>query len=195
MPKAGKRKAQSEAVGFGGAGLKTQSSPDGTTEQTRDAQVANTASAKMAVKASEMVVKAVWKQQAGARLAAKVWEQQRHLREYERALERGPPAAAVSKQWCTWLHKPMLHAVLTWADVHPPDGSSDWWAALETAVCGAQQADDVPGCKHTGKCFCCTYRIPNDVMGYESFVGIDTWRDNEARFRYPKSGDVYGRYE
>ena len=92
----------------------------------------------------------------------------------------------------------MLNAVLTWADVHPPDGSSEWWAMLETAARSARQANDDTGCKHASSCYDCTYRIPNDVMGYESFMGVDTWRAGDAdepRSRCPESGDLYGRYE
>jgi hypothetical protein len=79
-----------------------------------------------------------------ASVAKVLAKQQRHIREYERAAQRGPPAAAVgdAKHLRTWLHKPMLDAVLTWAAMNPPDGSCWWWESLRSTARSAKRDDD-----------------------------------------------------
>ena len=125
-------------------------------------------------------------------------KQQRHVREYERALKRGPPAAAVHGQWRTWLHRPVLRAILQWAETHAPDGSKEWYDDVRLVARNARTGSDDSSWEWEN-----TFGIPYNVESYEEYSGRDTWAasmcmslyDDECDHSIPVSSYEYGRYE
>lgn len=99
--------------------------------------------------------------------------QQRHVREYERALKRGPPAAAVTGLWRTWLHRPVLQAIFKWMQTHVHDGSKEWYADVKLYLSHAMQG--LPLMIPTGIGRIPSAFHPYDVESYEEYSGHDTW--------------------
>jgi len=121
--------------------------------------------------------------------------QRRHVCEYERALKRGPPAPAVHGQWRTWLHRPVLQAILQWIETHAPDGITEWYDEVRLVARNARTASDDPRWEWEY-----SFGIPYNVESYEAYSGRDTWAaasldDYECDHYVPVSSNEYGQYK